>query len=56
MDPSAGVSSLLVTLTALGMLMAFARSEPGAREALAAAGPSTPRRVLHWLGLMRRSR
>jgi cell division protein FtsW len=53
---SAGVSSLLVTMTALGMLMAFARSEPGAREALAAAGPSTPRRMLHWLGLMRRSR
>ena len=53
---SAGVSSLLVTMTALGMLMAFARSEPGAREALAAAGPSTPKRMLHWLGLMRRSR
>jgi cell division protein FtsW len=53
---SAGVSSLLVTMTALGMLMAFARSEPGAREALAAAGPSTPRRMLHLLGLMRRSR
>jgi cell division protein FtsW len=53
---SAGVSSLLVTMTALGMLMAFARSEPGAGEALAAAGPSTPRRMLHWLGLMRRSR
>jgi cell division protein FtsW len=53
---SAGVSSLLVTMTALGMLMAFARSEPGAREALAAAGPSTPLRVLHWLGLQRRHR
>jgi cell division protein FtsW len=53
---SAGVSSLLVTMTALGMLMAFARSEPGAREALAAAGPSTPLRVLHWLGLQRRRR
>jgi cell division protein FtsW len=52
---SAGVSSLLVTMTALGMLMAFARSEPGAREALAAAGPSTPQRILHWLGLVRRS-
>ncbi len=51
---SAGVSSLLVTMTALGMLMAFARSEPGAREALAAAGPSTPQRILHWLGLVRR--
>jgi cell division protein FtsW len=53
---SAGVSSLLVTMTALGMLMAFARSEPGASEALAAAGPSTPKRLLHWLGMMRRSR
>jgi cell division protein FtsW len=53
---SAGVSSLLVTMTALGMLMAFARSEPGAAEALAAAGPSTPKRVLHWLGMLRRSR
>jgi cell division protein FtsW len=52
---SAGVSSLLVTMTALGMLMAFARSEPGAREALAAAGPTTPQRILHWLGLVRRS-
>jgi len=52
---SAGVSSLLVTMTALGMLMAFARSEPGAREALAAAGPGTPQRILHWLGLVRRS-
>jgi cell division protein FtsW len=52
---SAGVSSLLVTMAALGMLMAFARSEPGAREALAAAGPSTPQRILHWLGLLRRS-
>jgi cell division protein FtsW len=53
---SAGVSSLLVTMTALGMLMAFARSEPGAREALAAAGPSTPLRLLHWLGRERRQR
>jgi cell division protein FtsW len=52
---SAGVSSLLVTMTALGMLMAFARSEPGAREALAAAGPGTARRLLRWLGLNRGS-
>jgi cell division protein FtsW len=51
---SAGLSSLLVTMTALGMLMAFARSEPGAREALAAAGPSTPRRLARWLGLQHR--
>jgi cell division protein FtsW len=51
---SAGLSSLLVTLVALGMLMAFARMEPGAREALAARGPGWPVRVLFWLGLARR--
>jgi cell division protein FtsW len=51
---SAGLSSLLVTLLALGMLMAFARTEPGAREALAARGPGWPRRVLSWLGLSKR--
>ncbi len=51
---SAGLSSLLVTLIALGMLMAFARMEPGAREALAARGPGWPRRVLSWLGLSKR--
>jgi cell division protein FtsW len=51
---SAGLSSLLVTMVAIGMLMSFARSEPGARQALAAAGPSTPRRLIRWLGLERR--
>jgi cell division protein FtsW len=51
---SAGLSSLLVTLIALGMLMAFARHEPGAREALAARGPGWPLRVLSWLGLPKR--
>jgi len=51
---SAGLSSLLVTLIALGMLMAFARTEPGAREALAARGPGWPLRVLSWLGLSKR--
>jgi cell division protein FtsW len=51
---SAGVSSLLVTLVGLGMLMAFARMEPGAREALAARGPGWPVRVLFWLGLAKR--
>jgi len=51
---SAGLSSLLVTLMALGMLMAFARTEPGAREALAARGPGWPLRVLSWLGLSKR--
>jgi cell division protein FtsW len=48
---SAGLSSLLVTLTALGMLMALARMEPGAREALAARGPGWPVQLLRWLGL-----
>ncbi|HXP53892.1 MAG TPA: putative lipid II flippase FtsW [Streptosporangiaceae bacterium] len=51
---SAGLSSLLVTMVALGMLMSFARREPGAREALAARGPALPLRLLSWLGLTRR--
>jgi cell division protein FtsW len=51
---SAGLSSLLVTMVALGMLMTFARQEPGAREALAARGPALPLRVLSWLGLTQR--
>ncbi|HXZ64170.1 MAG TPA: putative peptidoglycan glycosyltransferase FtsW [Streptosporangiaceae bacterium] len=50
---SAGVSSLLASLVALGMLMAFARTEPGAARALAAAGPATPLRLLRRLGLGR---
>src|SRR5271165_1793127 len=53
---SAGLSSLLVTLIALGMLMAFARCEPGAREALAARGPGWPLRALSWLGLSKHRR
>ena len=48
---SAGLSSLLVTLAALGMLMSFAKREPGASQALAAAGPGPVLRVLSWLGL-----
>jgi cell division protein FtsW len=48
---SAGLSSLLVTMVALGMLMSFAKREPGARQALAAAGPGPLLRVLSWLGL-----
>jgi cell division protein FtsW len=48
---SAGVSSLLVTMTAVGMLMAFAKREPGAAEALAGRGPGASRRTLSWLGL-----
>ena len=53
---SAGLSSLLSTLVALGMLMSFARLEPGAREALAARGPGWPLRALSWLGLAKRRR
>jgi cell division protein FtsW len=48
---SAGLSSLLVTLAALGMLMSFAKREPGASQALAAAGPGPVLRALSWLGL-----
>jgi cell division protein FtsW len=51
---SYGLSSLLVTMVALGMLMSFAKREPGAEQALAAAGPGAARRVLSWLGLDRR--
>ncbi|HEY1320031.1 MAG TPA: putative peptidoglycan glycosyltransferase FtsW [Streptosporangiaceae bacterium] len=50
---SYGLSSLLVTMVALGMLMSFAKREPGAAQALAEAGPAPPRRVLSWLGLDR---
>jgi cell division protein FtsW len=46
---SEGLSSVLVTMVALGMLMSFARREPGAREALAARGPSVGVHVLSWL-------
>jgi cell division protein FtsW len=53
---SAGLSSLLSTLVALGMLMSFARHEPGAQEALRARGPGWPLRVLSWLGLSKRRR
>jgi cell division protein FtsW len=48
---SEGLSSLLATMAALGMLMCFARHEPGARQALAAGGPGASRRILSWLGL-----
>jgi len=51
---SSGLSSLIVTMVALGMLMSFAKREPGAEEALAAADPGAGRRVLSWLGLDRR--
>ena len=51
---SSGLSSLLVTMAALGMLMSFAKREPGAADALAAGGPGGFRRVLSWLGLAHR--
>jgi cell division protein FtsW len=41
---SFGGSALLPTLVALGMLLSFARREPGAAEALAARGPGVVRR------------
>jgi cell division protein FtsW len=47
---SAGLSSLMVTMVALGMLMSFARREPGARQLLAAS-PGLRQRVLSWLDL-----
>jgi cell division protein FtsW len=53
---SQGLSSLLATMVALGMLLAFARQEPGAAQALAAAGPGMHRRILSWLNLSRRRR
>lgn len=48
---SYGGSALLPTLAALGMLLSFAKHEPGAREALAAHGPGPVARGLSWLGL-----
>ncbi len=46
---SQGLSSVLVTMLGLGMLMSFARREPGASQALAASGPSPGGRALSWL-------
>ncbi|MGN6794848.1 MAG: putative lipid II flippase FtsW [Streptosporangiaceae bacterium] len=42
---SQGLSSVLVTMAAIGMLLSFARSEPGAREALAAVTPRWRRKI-----------
>jgi cell division protein FtsW len=50
---SYGGSALLPTLAALGMLLSFAKREPGAAEALAARGPGLGARALSWLGLGR---
>jgi len=51
---SQGLSSVLVTMVGLGMLMSFARREPGASQALAARGPSAGARVLSLLRHERR--
>ncbi|MEW9528018.1 putative lipid II flippase FtsW [Microbispora sp. NPDC049125] len=48
---SYGGSALLPTLGALGMLLSFAKREPGAAEALQARGPGPAARALSWLGL-----
>ncbi|GAB2454860.1 putative lipid II flippase FtsW [Xylanimonas ulmi] len=49
---SAGGSALVTTMAALGMVISFARSEPGAAQALAARG-SVVRRSLAVLGVQR---
>lgn len=49
---SAGGSALITTLVALGMVVSFARTEPGAAEALAAR-PSVVRRSLAVIGRTR---
>jgi cell division protein FtsW len=46
---SQGLSSVLVTMLGLGMLMSFARREPGARQALAARATFPGGRTLSWL-------
>lgn len=52
---SEGLSSLVVTMAALGMLLSFARRSPGAAEALAARGPGATSRLLSWIGLRQRN-
>ncbi len=53
---SYGGSALLPVMVALGMLLSFARQEPGAQAALAARGPGPVRRGLAWLGFSRSPR
>ena len=53
---SYGGSALLPVMAALGMLLSFARQEPGAQAALAARGPGPVRRGLAWLGFTRSPR
>jgi cell division protein FtsW len=47
---SQGLSSVLATMAAIGMLLCFARAEPGAREALAIAAPRWRRKLAAALG------
>ena len=51
---SYGGSALIPTLIVLGMLLSFAKLEPGARQALAARGPGPVALALSWLGLAKR--
>lgn len=51
---SAGGSALVTTMVAMGVVLSFARSEPGATEALAAR-PGVVRRSLAVMGLSRRA-
>jgi cell division protein FtsW len=46
---SQGLSSVLVTMLGLGMLMSFARREPGASQALAARASFPGGGPLSWL-------
>jgi cell division protein FtsW len=43
---SQGLSSLLVTMAAIGVLLSFARREPGAAQALAAGAPARSARIM----------
>jgi len=47
---SQGLSSVLATMAAIGMLLCFARAEPGAREALAMAAPRWRHRIVAAFG------
>lgn len=53
---SGGGTALISTLLALGMLMAFARHEPGAQAALSARPSSRPRKVARMSPVTRRTR
>lgn len=53
---SGGGTALISTLMALGMLMAFARHEPGAQAALAARPSIRPRKVARMSSAPRRTR